>query len=187
MGLNNLTGGRGFTLGKFTQNFKSVSDHGAMKNFRDPIQKMVAKNETAIREGRFKSAEALRKLQREEKLSYDVKRDLGRIFKRLETPAAEKNDRLERQAVLDKALKGNNSGVKSPAKDRPDKAPLQVRINRADSEFNKEKVKDNRVSALQERLKESTGVSGPMGKPTPPPAASEGPAPEVKHEHISFN
>jgi|GEM_PF-3074489 len=187
MGLNNLTGGRGFTLGKFTQNFNSAADHGAMKNFRDPIRKMVAKNETAIREGRFKSADALRKLQREEKLSYDVKRDVGRIFKRLETPAAKKDDRLERRAVLDKAMKGNDTGVKPVAKDRPDKEPIHVRTNVADSEFNKEKVKDNRVSALQERLKESTGVSGPMGKPTPPPAASEGHEPEVKHEHISFN
>lgn len=187
MGLNNISGGRGFSLGKFTQNFNAAADHGALKSVREPIRRIVAKNEAAIKGGRFKSSEILRKLQRDENMSYDVKRDVSRIFKRLETPATVKSDRLERQAILDKAMKKNDTGVKPVAKDRPDKAPIKVRINRADSEFNQEKVKNNRVSALQDRLKEATGVSGPMGKPTPPPAASRDSAPAATHEHISLD
>lgn len=187
MGLNNISGGRGFSLGKFTQNFNAAADHGALKSVREPIRKIVAKNEAAIKGGRFKSSEIMRKLQREENMSYDVKRDVGRIFKRLETPAAEKSDRLERQAILDKAMKRSDAGIKPAAKDRPEKAPIKVRINRADSEFNQEKVINNRVSALQDRLKEPTGVAGPMGKPTPPPAASSERTTVAPHEHISLD
>ncbi|MEI6528904.1 MAG: hypothetical protein WCN88_00670 [Candidatus Falkowbacteria bacterium] len=197
MGLNNLVGGRGFTLGKFTSNLNASTQSGALKNFRDPIRRVVEKNLSAIQGGRFKSAEAMRHLQRDEKLDYKAKRDVGRIFKQLEATPKAVEEKISRREVLDRALKANDNGAKSDAKDRPVKVPLQLRINRADSEFNEDKVKENRVSALQNRLNEASGVSGPMGKPLPPAPIKQEPAssrPGEKgatltehHEHISFN
>ena len=197
MGLNNLVGGRGFTLGKFTSNLNASAKFGALKNFREPIRRVVEKNLSAIQGGRFNSAEAMRHLQRDEKLDYKAKRDVGRIFKQLEATPTAAEEKVSRREVLDRALKANDNGAKSEAKDRPVKVPLQLRINRADSEFNEDKVKDNRVSALENRLKEASGVSGPMGKPLPPaPIKQEsaggrpgdkGATPTEHHEHISFN
>lgn len=197
MALNNLVGGRGFTLGKFTSNLNSSAKFGALKNFREPIRRLVEKNLSAIQGGRFKSTEAMRHLQRDEKLDYKAKRDVGRIFKQLEATPIAVTEKVSRRDVLERALKANDTGVKSEAKDRPNKVPLQLRINRADSEFNEEKVKDNQVSALQNRLQESSGASGPMGKPLPPAAIKQAPAggrpgsngagAVEHHEHISFN
>ncbi len=184
MGLNNLVGGRGFTMGKFTSNFNSAASSGNLKKFKDPILKIVRTKATAIQGGRFNSAEALRRLSADEKLGHEAKRDIGRILKRLEAIPTQATPKITRKEIIDRALKTEVNTVKSPAKDRPEKAEIKVRINRANEIENDENIKDSRVAATQARLNASTGVSSP--KPTPPPAATPEAAP-TSPERINFN
>jgi len=186
MGLNSLVGGRGFTLGKFTSNFNSSATSGNLKKFKDPILKAVKEKASVIQGGRFKSTEVLNRLERQEKLGYEAKRDIGRVLKRLETTPVKDNEKISRIEIIDRALKAGKGEVKTPAKDRPEKKEIKVRINREDSEFNQEKVKDNRVSAAQNRLSGATGLAG--SNPTPPKAVTpEAPPNSNNHERISLN
>jgi len=186
MGLNNLVGGRGFTLGKFTNNFNSSATSGNLKKFKDPILKVVKEKASAIQGGRFKSTEVLNRLERQEKLGYEAKRDISRVLKRLETTPVKDTEKVSRREVIVRALKAGKGEVKTVAKDRPEKQEIKVRINREDSEFNQEKIKDNRVSAAQNRLSGATGVAG--SGPTPPKAATPEALPASNnHERISLN
>ena len=232
MGLNNFVGGRNFTLGKFSKNLGTVSQYGALKNFKAPILKIVKSRLAAIQGGRFKSAEAMHRLSSDQKPTFAEKKAISAVLKRLENTPTRATESVSRKDIIDRALKNENTeekqntgmrvmaGEKSSDKekksadekaaevklvakekaadreskatgDRPFKAPLNVRINRAHSGFNKD-LSDldpkqanrimARVSTAQNRLKNMSGVSGPASQT--PPGGSTPPAPV---ERISFN
>lgn len=236
MGLNNFVGGRGFSLGKFSKNLNTVSQYGALKNFKEPIFKLVKSRAAAIQGGRFKSMEAMHHLQSEQKPSYAEKKMISSVLKRLENVPNRAIEKISRKEVIDRALKNENieakgsTGVRTTvgyqssekekkiaeekaiekklaeekltakekeeikekinAKNRSFKAPLSIRINRAHSEFNQDlggltakqaiRIKE-RVEKTQKRLKNLTGVSGPVSQ-IPPGAATSAP-----HQRINFN
>jgi hypothetical protein len=191
MGLNNLVGGRGFSMGKFKNDFRSVSSYGNLKRMKDPILKLVKEKEAAIKFGNFKTTTALRHLQKDlpegQKLSYEAKKEITKVFKRLEEKPNTTIEKTSRQAVVDRALKTDAKAVPSLAHDRPEKKEINVRINRAEQE-NPADIKDSRIAAAQARLNSSsaTGLAG--STPTPPPGIKpqEAPAPTHK-ERISLN
>jgi len=231
MGLNNFVGGRNFTLGKFSKNLGSVSQYGALKNFKAPMLKIVKSRLAAIQGGRFKSAEAMHHLVSDQKPTFAEKKAISGVLKRLENVPTRAKESVSRKDIIDRALKNENTeakqntgmrvmaGEKSSDKekkvadekaveaklvakekadregkamgDRSFKAPLNVRINRAHSGFNKDlsgldSKQANRimtrVSTTQNRLKNMSGVSGPTSQT--PPGASTPPTPI---QRISFN
>jgi len=232
MGLNNFVGGRNFTLGKFNKNLNTVSQYGALKNFKAPILKIVKSRMAAIQGGRFKSAEAMHHLSSDQKPTFAEKKAISGVLKRLENVPTRATQSVSRKEIIVRALKNEsmegkqNTGIRAMAgeknsekekkiseekaaeaklvakekaadreskatSDRPFKAPLNIRINRAHSGFNKD-LSDldpkqanrimARVSTAQNRLKNMSGVSGPVSQA--PPGASTPPAP-IKR--ISFN
>ncbi len=210
MSLNNISGGSNFSLGKFRQNLGAATKFGALKNLRAPISKIIEHNSAAIKGGRFKAAEAMRRLQSESgqssaKLNYEAKRDVRRIFDRLEAAPQEiektEPEKISRREILDRALKKKTQVGKptmpgkqtmgAPAEKTASKNLSKTQINRADSDFNQNKVKDNRASAIEERLTTGTGVSGPSGpsqQPAPDQVASTPPATSaIHHETINLN
>lgn len=216
MGLNNFVGGRNFTLGKFSKNLNTVSQYGALKNFKAPILKIVKSRMAAIQGGRFNSADALRHLSSDQKPNFAEKKAISEVLKRLENTPTRAAEPVSRSEIISRALKNEgmeekqNTGMrimtgdknsekekgeggkeKTAAKNLPSKAPLNVRINRAHSDFNKDLSDFDpkqanriraRVSTAQTRLKSLSGVSGPVSQT--PAAASPPPAP-IKR--ISFN
>lgn len=190
MGLNNLVGGRGFTVGRFKSNYGSVSaSSSGLRKFKDPILKVLTAKQSAIQYGNFKSAEALRHLQRnlgdKEKLSFKDKLDISRVFKQLENKSNTTIEKISRKEIVDRALKAEAPAVKPVANDRPEKKEIKVRIEKATQENNEENIKDSRIAAAQARLSGSTGLAG--GKPEPPKGVTPPPAPgQIKHERINL-
>jgi hypothetical protein len=154
MSLNKIVGGRAFTPGKFSRSLNSLTRFGDLKNFKTSILKVSRDNTNAIRDGRFKSERAMHSLEKEQRIDYKTKRDIEHIFKRLEKePTSKEASVIEsKKEIISRALKSGKNDLKTIDKGRIEKKPLKIRINKADSEFNKKFVKDNRVSALQDRL-----------------------------------
>ncbi|MFA5131288.1 MAG: hypothetical protein WC467_02575 [Patescibacteria group bacterium] len=205
MSLNNISGGSNFSLGKFRQNLGSATKFGALKNLRTPISKIIETSSAAIKGGRFKAADAMRRLQSESgqssvKLNYEAKRDVRRIFDRLEaTPAQNEKaepEKISRREMLDRALKKKTQVGKPTMPGKPTMGAkpemgAKPHINRGDSDFNQNQVKDNRASAIEERLTTGTGVSGPSGPSNQPVPNQSAPVPPVTsaihHETINLN
>lgn len=187
MGLNNLVGGRGFTIGKFKNDFRSVSSYGNLKRLKDPILKLVKEREAAIKFGNFKTTAALRHLQKDlpsgQKINYEAKKEITKVFKRLEEKPDTTIKKSSRQEIMTRTLKTDAKAVPSPAHDRPEQKEIKVRINRAEQET--AGIKDSRIAAAQERL--ISGATGLVGaSPKPPQGAKPQEAP-VHKERISLN